>query len=208
MGRMPGTVDGQQFIIEKCEDTNIYIFDHSASVTIDDCINCRIFLGPVKTRHRQHRTHLSLIINGMKLKHFRSAQLSTFNNNWSSIFDFTQVAGMPNLSLLPADIKVEDYIPLPTVEPFNSLEIDTDPLRSVVPVTLGSRERSSEESCLIVFFSDGSSHDRAVRFIEKMKTEHPEVSLLQSSEVEMEKDEVERVFGSLSYQAAAKQGEY
>uniref|UniRef100_A0A0L8G6L4 C-CAP/cofactor C-like domain-containing protein n=1 Tax=Octopus bimaculoides TaxID=37653 RepID=A0A0L8G6L4_OCTBM len=50
MGRMPGTVDGQQFIIEKCEDTNIYIFDHSASVTIDDCINCRIFLGPVKTR--------------------------------------------------------------------------------------------------------------------------------------------------------------
>ena len=32
------------------QDCNIYLFDHTNSVQIDDCVNCRIFLGPVKTR--------------------------------------------------------------------------------------------------------------------------------------------------------------
>lgn len=48
VGRLPGTVNGQQFIINNCQDCNIYIFDHSASVTIDDCIGCKIFIGPSK----------------------------------------------------------------------------------------------------------------------------------------------------------------
>ncbi|KAM4818781.1 protein XRP2 isoform 1-T2 [Thomomys bottae] len=49
VGRLPGKVAGQQFLIQDCENCNIYIFDHSATVTIDDCTNCVIFLGPVKT---------------------------------------------------------------------------------------------------------------------------------------------------------------
>lgn len=49
VGRLPGTVNGQQFIIQNCKDCNIYVFDHIASATIDDCVNCKIFLGPVKT---------------------------------------------------------------------------------------------------------------------------------------------------------------
>lgn len=48
VGRLPGKVAGQQFLIQDCENCNIYIFDHSATVTIDDCTNCIIFLGPVK----------------------------------------------------------------------------------------------------------------------------------------------------------------
>ncbi|XP_054422362.1 protein XRP2 [Pteronotus mesoamericanus] len=48
VGRLPGTVAGQQFLIQDCENCNIYIFDHSATITIDDCTNCVIFLGPVK----------------------------------------------------------------------------------------------------------------------------------------------------------------
>ncbi|XP_039600659.1 protein XRP2 [Polypterus senegalus] len=47
-GRLPGTLNGQQFVIQECENCNIFIFDHSATITIDDCINCTIFLGPVK----------------------------------------------------------------------------------------------------------------------------------------------------------------
>lgn len=47
-GRLPGKVAGQQFLIQDCENCNIYIFDHSATITIDDCTNCIIFLGPVK----------------------------------------------------------------------------------------------------------------------------------------------------------------
>ncbi|XP_017278877.1 protein XRP2 [Kryptolebias marmoratus] len=48
VGRLPGTLNGQQFFIQDCENCNIYVFDHSATITIDDCINCRIVLGPVK----------------------------------------------------------------------------------------------------------------------------------------------------------------
>ncbi|KAM4699526.1 protein XRP2 [Discoglossus pictus] len=48
LGRLPDKVAGQQFVIQDCENCNIYIFDHSATITIDDCTNCRIFLGPVK----------------------------------------------------------------------------------------------------------------------------------------------------------------
>lgn len=246
VGRMPGTVEGQQFIIEKCENTSIYIFDHIATVTIDDCINCNIFLGPVKTSVfmrdckdcklmvacQQFRTRDCTKIDTFLLcttkpiiesstamkfacfqyyypeleEQFRSAKLSTFNNNWSGIFDFTEVAGESNISLLPPDIKVEDYIPLPTTEPLSNLEISTESCQSVVPLTLGTQKRTSDESSLIVFFNDGSSHDRAVKFMETMKAEHPDVVLVQSSEVVLESDEVERVFGSQSYQTAAKQG--
>ncbi|XP_016124167.1 protein XRP2 [Sinocyclocheilus grahami] len=48
VGRLPGKLNGQQFVIQDCENCNIYVFDHSATITIDDCVNCRIILGPVK----------------------------------------------------------------------------------------------------------------------------------------------------------------
>lgn len=48
VGRFPGKLNGQQFVIQECENCNIYVFDHSATITIDDCVNCRIVLGPVK----------------------------------------------------------------------------------------------------------------------------------------------------------------
>ncbi|KAL0045459.1 hypothetical protein WJX82_007249 [Trebouxia sp. C0006] len=43
----PGSIQGQQFIIDSCENCSIYLFDNSASVNIDDCNNCCIFVGPV-----------------------------------------------------------------------------------------------------------------------------------------------------------------
>lgn len=48
VGRLPGKLNGQQFVIQECENCNIFVFDHSATITIDDCVNCRIVLGPVK----------------------------------------------------------------------------------------------------------------------------------------------------------------
>ena len=47
--RLPGTVNGQQFVIENCVECDIFILDHTATVTIDDCVDCRIFLGPVES---------------------------------------------------------------------------------------------------------------------------------------------------------------
>ncbi|XP_060228193.1 protein XRP2-like [Meriones unguiculatus] len=48
VGRLPGKVEGQQFVIQDCENCNIYILDHSATISLDDCTNCVVFLGPVK----------------------------------------------------------------------------------------------------------------------------------------------------------------
>ncbi|XP_037530958.1 protein XRP2 [Nematolebias whitei] len=48
VGRLPGKLNGQQLVIQECENCNIYVFDHSATITIDDCVNCRIVFGPVK----------------------------------------------------------------------------------------------------------------------------------------------------------------
>jgi len=45
--RLPGSVNGQQFIIQNCDNCTVYVFDHTAQIQIDDCTNCRIFIGPV-----------------------------------------------------------------------------------------------------------------------------------------------------------------
>ncbi|XP_061834520.1 protein XRP2 [Nerophis lumbriciformis] len=47
-GRLPGKLNGQQFVIQDCENCDIFVLDHSAAVTVDDCVNCRLVLGPVK----------------------------------------------------------------------------------------------------------------------------------------------------------------
>jgi len=47
-GRKPGTINGQQFIIENCVNTKIYLFDYSAMVTVDNCENCVLIIGPCK----------------------------------------------------------------------------------------------------------------------------------------------------------------
>lgn len=48
--RIPGSINGQQFIIQNCKDSTIYILDYLNAVTIDDCINCKIILGPIQGR--------------------------------------------------------------------------------------------------------------------------------------------------------------
>jgi protein XRP2 len=45
--RLPGSVNGQQFIIQNCDNCIVYVFDHTVQIQIDDCTNCRIFIGPV-----------------------------------------------------------------------------------------------------------------------------------------------------------------
>ena len=33
------------------QDCDIYLLDHTAAVTVDDCSNCRILTGPVASRY-------------------------------------------------------------------------------------------------------------------------------------------------------------
>jgi hypothetical protein len=46
-------------------------------------------------------------------EHFQQAGLSVFNNNWSSIHDFTPIEGESNWCLFPDTIRIQDYISLP-----------------------------------------------------------------------------------------------
>ncbi|XP_064600443.1 protein XRP2-like [Liolophura sinensis] len=246
VGRKPGTVNGQQFIIRNCENCDIYIFDHIATVTVDDCINCRIFLGPIRTSVfirdckqckfvvacQQFRTRdcqkMDVFLccvtqpiiessTGVRLgcfqyfypeleSQFRSAGLSIFNNSWSIVHDFTPVPGENNYNLLPLEAKVEDYVPIPTTEQFSEMQIDLDPTKSVIPQSLGPKRKTSDECCLIVFFNDGGSHDRALAFIEAVRALQVDCDLIQTKEVDMGPEDSQRVFGSESYDLVVRQG--
>eukprot|EP01135_Chromosphaera_perkinsii_P006939 Nk52_evm27s628 gene=Nk52_evmTU27s628 len=46
--RLPGKINGKNFVIEKVNNSNIFLFDHMDSITVDDCVSCNIFIGPVK----------------------------------------------------------------------------------------------------------------------------------------------------------------
>uniref|UniRef100_A0A7S3GM99 C-CAP/cofactor C-like domain-containing protein n=1 Tax=Palpitomonas bilix TaxID=652834 RepID=A0A7S3GM99_9EUKA len=46
MGR---DLNGQQFMINKCENCDIWILDNTATVSIDKTTNCRIYLGPCES---------------------------------------------------------------------------------------------------------------------------------------------------------------
>ena len=35
-------------IVRNCENCCIYLFDHTNTVTIDDCKNCKMFIGPTQ----------------------------------------------------------------------------------------------------------------------------------------------------------------
>jgi protein XRP2 len=42
-----GEIMGQQFIVESCHNCNIFLLDHLASLTLDNCTNCFVVTGPV-----------------------------------------------------------------------------------------------------------------------------------------------------------------
>ncbi|KAH3727727.1 hypothetical protein DPMN_053670 [Dreissena polymorpha] len=137
---------------------------------------------------------------------FREAGLSVFNNNWSNIHDFTQDATETHYTLLPEDSKVEDFVPLPTGEMFEPMHIDLNLDKSVVPRSMGNRRKTSDESCLVVFFYGGNSQERALSFIDGMRQTHPECVLVQTKELKMQSNDAQRVFGTDLYKEAVSRG--
>lgn len=45
--KRPGDIRGYDFCIMDCVDCTIVLADFSAQLQIDDCVNCKIFIGPV-----------------------------------------------------------------------------------------------------------------------------------------------------------------
>ena len=46
--KKPGSVNGKQFIVQNCQKSILCIFDYLDSATVDDCVDCTIFIGPTK----------------------------------------------------------------------------------------------------------------------------------------------------------------
>ncbi|KAG7392002.1 hypothetical protein PHYPSEUDO_002708 [Phytophthora pseudosyringae] len=49
LAKLPGSINGQQFLIEDCHNCDIFVLDHCTSVQIDACVNCRIVVGPCES---------------------------------------------------------------------------------------------------------------------------------------------------------------
>jgi len=47
-GRQPGQIGGQQFIVRDCQQARLYLLDAINTITVDDCTDCLLVLGPVK----------------------------------------------------------------------------------------------------------------------------------------------------------------
>lgn len=244
VGKLPGSINGQQFIIQNCQNSNIYVFDWINTITVDDCYMCNIFIGPTKgsvflrdckdcnviLASQQFRARdckrMNIFVccttqpsiescSGMKFGCFRynynglegqflSSGLTPFNNNWSVIHDFTPGEGEKNYEFLKQDVKIEDFIPIPSKEEFTALEVNVNPRSSYVPQTLGRLKKSSKESCLVVFFPDGQTQERAMFFV---KEQHSSSNfLVRTKEVLMDKSDTERVFGTDAYNNVVKRG--
>jgi len=46
--KAPGEISGNQFMVRNCQNCCIYLFDHINTITVDDCKQCKIFIGPTK----------------------------------------------------------------------------------------------------------------------------------------------------------------
>ncbi|XP_040076466.1 protein XRP2-like isoform X1 [Ixodes scapularis] len=245
--KYPGRVRGQQFIIQNCEDSTIYVLYHVNTVTIDDCINCNIILGPTKgsvflrkcrdcrlaTACQQLRArdccHLDLFLScatqpsiescsemrfgclcltyNQLEADLKSANLSAFNNSWSEIHDFTPSETGCNWSLLPQDVRMEDFLPVPSTEHMEhspSMQLSLDPSDSDVPRTAGPHCQLGKQRCLVVFFSDGQSSQRALYFVHEME-KTPNI-LVQTKEVTLDKATAEKIFRTSSYNAVIGSG--
>ena len=47
--RPPGAVAGQQFVVENCRGCEIWVLDHTAAVSLDQCEDCFVVVGPCET---------------------------------------------------------------------------------------------------------------------------------------------------------------
>ena len=67
------------------------------------------------------------------------------SNNWQLVFTSFNIGCWMFSQWLFQDAKVEDFVPLPTVEPFSTVQIITDAAQSVVPQTMGKRRKPFDE---------------------------------------------------------------
>ena len=77
---------GEQFVIQNCENSNIYLFDHINTVTIDDCKNCKMFIGPTKVHGTLILTLIYWLNKSFDLNRKHISQFHDSTNYQGAIF--------------------------------------------------------------------------------------------------------------------------
>uniref|UniRef100_A0A287BR43 Protein XRP2 n=1 Tax=Sus scrofa TaxID=9823 RepID=A0A287BR43_PIG len=210
VGRLPGKVAGQQFLIQDCENCNIYIFDHSATVTIDDCTNCVIFLGPVKGSvfFRNCRDcKCALACQQFRVRDCRKLEVFLCCATQPIIESSTHIKFgcfqwyYPELAFQFKDAglsifnntwsNIHDFTPV-SGELNWTIRLSTEASKSIVPVSRGQRQKNSDESCLVVLFAGDYTIANARKLIDEMVGKG--FFLVQTKEVSMKAEDAQRVF--------------
>jgi hypothetical protein len=87
------------------------------------------------------------------------------------------VSGELNWSLLPENAVVQDYVPIPTTEELKAVRVSTEANRSIVPISRGQRQKSSDESCLVVLFAGDYTIANARKLIDEVRRERREIDI-------------------------------
>lgn len=164
--------------IDYCEDCRIFVGPVESSVMLRNCTSCSLVIACQQFRSRDCqdcRTALMCatepIIETSANMQFACfdfmyfslrdqlarAGLRLWNNKWWQVYDFNKDMDRPNWGLLPQ----EEVNSLLRVEACNSLTPEEVAMDRVVPVTLGSRQRPSQESCFLLFLPGAEPHIEA-----------------------------------------------
>jgi len=165
--------------VDECEGCRIFIGPTMSSVMIRNCssMNCVIACQQFRTRDCTNckfsllcttepiiETSTQLQFACFEFNYFSlraqlsEAQLNVWNNKWWMVHDFNKNSEKPNWSLLPKG-EVQTLL---RPDRCNGLTEDELNQERVVPVTLGSRQWPSEETCFIIFLPGADAYIGAV----------------------------------------------
>jgi hypothetical protein len=83
--KLPGSIQGQVFVVDTCTECEIGLFDHSDSVQVDDCSNCRIIIGECALFFSRYTTSVHVVSYSPKgvtsNRNYSSRQLLLFSRS-------------------------------------------------------------------------------------------------------------------------------
>jgi len=164
--------------IDYCENCRIFVGPIESSVMIRNCKGCNIIMACQQFRSRDcSDCRIALFCSTEPIietssnmqfacfdffyfslrEQFCRAKLRLWNNKWSQIYDFNKNEGIPNFSFL-----AQEEVPrLLSMEKCTCITAEERTMDHVVPITLGSRPRNSQEACLVLFMPESDAYIEA-----------------------------------------------
>ncbi|KAG1683993.1 Protein XRP2 [Nymphon striatum] len=211
IGKVPGSINGNQFIIDTCENANLFLLDHLNTVTVDNCKGCNIVLGPTKRSvYLRDCEDCRFVISCQQLRLRDCKRVDIFLCCATQpvietsreirfgcyCYDYEKLESQFSDAGLSVDARIDDFLPIPTSDELSQLQINIESTMSLVPQTSGLYKASSKDNALVVFFSDGQSSSRAMKFISEAQSS---LTLIRTKEVILDQQQAKLVFGTDSY---------